>query len=350
MPFTGVRADLELLGAGFALLGDGTDAWLYRRRPAPRRGPRHRRTLWSPRRARSTSFVRCVFADLARTGAHCEARTGQRFRTLDRKSRCRGCCGFPFPRQLLRAVNAEKDQKRKRDVIKKVIAYMTLGIDVSRLFSDMVLVRRACRRGCQRVFLPLPSPPVPLRAPWSLPRVQLVFASIVAAVLQQRLLSLCAVPTSVLSGIEHKGHRREEDGVPLLVQLRRLERRPDPAGHQHPAKRLVRASHVCFCRLLPVHVIVQVDKLCHRASRGEPPWRPAWPRRRGPKGIRCHLACRSPSPCARSRDEDPMIRGLALRSLCSLRLDTIVEYSTAPLKVRWQRRVASGLSRLCPSD
>ena len=28
-----------------------------------------------------------------------------------------------------------------------------------------------------------------------------------------------------------------------------------------------------------------------------------------------------------------MIRGLALRSLCSLRLDTIVEYSTAPLKV-----------------
>jgi hypothetical protein len=28
-----------------------------------------------------------------------------------------------------------------------------------------------------------------------------------------------------------------------------------------------------------------------------------------------------------------MIRGLALRSLCSLRLDTVVEYSTAPLKV-----------------
>jgi hypothetical protein len=29
--------------------------------------------------------------------------------------------------------------KKKRDVIKKVIAYMTLGIDVSRLFSDMVM-------------------------------------------------------------------------------------------------------------------------------------------------------------------------------------------------------------------
>lgn len=41
--------------------------------------------------------------------------------------------------QLLRAVNTERDSKRKRDVIKKVIAYMTLGIDVSRLFSDMVL-------------------------------------------------------------------------------------------------------------------------------------------------------------------------------------------------------------------
>jgi AP-4 complex subunit beta-1 len=36
-------------------------------------------------------------------------------------------------------VNAEKDSKRRRDVLKKVIAYMTLGIDVSRLFPDMVL-------------------------------------------------------------------------------------------------------------------------------------------------------------------------------------------------------------------
>ena len=30
-------------------------------------------------------------------------------------------------------------QKRKRDIIKKVIAYMTLGIDVSRLFTEMML-------------------------------------------------------------------------------------------------------------------------------------------------------------------------------------------------------------------
>jgi hypothetical protein len=29
---------------------------------------------------------------------------------------------------------------KKRDVIKKVIAYMTLGIDVSRLFTDMIMV------------------------------------------------------------------------------------------------------------------------------------------------------------------------------------------------------------------
>jgi hypothetical protein len=29
---------------------------------------------------------------------------------------------------------------RKREVLKKVIAYMTLGIDVTRLFSDMVMV------------------------------------------------------------------------------------------------------------------------------------------------------------------------------------------------------------------
>ncbi|RLN80183.1 hypothetical protein BBJ28_00020018 [Nothophytophthora sp. Chile5] len=41
--------------------------------------------------------------------------------------------------QLLREVTVEKDVKRKREIIKKVIAYMTLGIDVSRLFSEMVL-------------------------------------------------------------------------------------------------------------------------------------------------------------------------------------------------------------------
>jgi AP-4 complex subunit beta-1 len=45
-------------------------------------------------------------------------------------------------RVLLRAVALEKDQQKKRDVIKKVIAYMTLGIDVSRLFPEMVKASR----------------------------------------------------------------------------------------------------------------------------------------------------------------------------------------------------------------
>ena len=42
-------------------------------------------------------------------------------------------------RQLLRNVSVMRDPRRKRDVIKKVIAYMTLGIDVSRLFSEMIM-------------------------------------------------------------------------------------------------------------------------------------------------------------------------------------------------------------------
>jgi hypothetical protein len=46
---------------------------------------------------------------------------------------------FLFEKQLLKTVNVERDPKRKRDIIKKVIAYMTLGIDVSSLFNDMVL-------------------------------------------------------------------------------------------------------------------------------------------------------------------------------------------------------------------
>ncbi|CEM20466.1 unnamed protein product [Vitrella brassicaformis CCMP3155] len=42
-------------------------------------------------------------------------------------------------RQLLRQVQLDKDQQKKRDAIKKVIAYMTLGIDVSKLFSEMIM-------------------------------------------------------------------------------------------------------------------------------------------------------------------------------------------------------------------
>lgn len=45
-------------------------------------------------------------------------------------------------RQLLRAVSIEKDITKKRDVIKKVIAYMTLGIDVSKLYPEMVKASR----------------------------------------------------------------------------------------------------------------------------------------------------------------------------------------------------------------
>lgn len=42
-------------------------------------------------------------------------------------------------RALLRTFATEKDRNRKREIMKKVIAYMTLGIDVSRLFTEMML-------------------------------------------------------------------------------------------------------------------------------------------------------------------------------------------------------------------
>ena len=35
----------------------------------------------------------------------------------------------------------------RRDVIKKVIAYMTLGLDVSRLFPDMIMACNSTRSG-----------------------------------------------------------------------------------------------------------------------------------------------------------------------------------------------------------
>ena len=41
----------------------------------------------------------------------------------------------------LRNPAIDRDPEKKREVIKRVIAYMTLGIDVSKLFSEMIMVR-----------------------------------------------------------------------------------------------------------------------------------------------------------------------------------------------------------------
>ena len=39
---------------------------------------------------------------------------------------------------LLKNPNIDKDMNKKKDIIKRVIAYMTLGVDVSKLFHEMV--------------------------------------------------------------------------------------------------------------------------------------------------------------------------------------------------------------------
>lgn len=41
----------------------------------------------------------------------------------------------------LRNPAIDRDPEKKREVVKRVIAYMTLGIDVSKLFSEMIMVR-----------------------------------------------------------------------------------------------------------------------------------------------------------------------------------------------------------------
>jgi hypothetical protein len=45
-------------------------------------------------------------------------------------------------KMLLNNPKLLREQDKKREVIKKVIAYMTLGIDVSKVFSEMVMVRQ----------------------------------------------------------------------------------------------------------------------------------------------------------------------------------------------------------------
>ena len=44
-------------------------------------------------------------------------------------------------RALLRSPDVQKDPRRYLQAVQKVIACMTLGIDVSKLFSEMIMVR-----------------------------------------------------------------------------------------------------------------------------------------------------------------------------------------------------------------
>ena len=44
-------------------------------------------------------------------------------------------------RALLRSPDVQRDSKRYIQAVQKVIACMTLGIDVSKLFSEMIMVR-----------------------------------------------------------------------------------------------------------------------------------------------------------------------------------------------------------------
>jgi AP-4 complex subunit beta-1 len=44
-------------------------------------------------------------------------------------------------KNLLNNPSVDKDQNKKKDVIKRVIAYMTLGVDVSKLFTEMAKVK-----------------------------------------------------------------------------------------------------------------------------------------------------------------------------------------------------------------
>ncbi|SBT75380.1 AP-4 complex subunit beta, putative [Plasmodium ovale] len=43
-------------------------------------------------------------------------------------------------REVLRKLPQEKNDEKKREVLKKVIAYMTLGVDVSKLFPDIIMM------------------------------------------------------------------------------------------------------------------------------------------------------------------------------------------------------------------
>lgn len=61
---------------------------------------------------------------------------------MNLNSKCHNISIIVKLNRLLRSIYIDKDPLKKKDVIKKVIAYMTLGIDVSRLYPEMVKASR----------------------------------------------------------------------------------------------------------------------------------------------------------------------------------------------------------------
>lgn len=149
---------------------------------------------------------------------------------------------------MLRSKDLDRDLKRKRDIIKKVIAYMTLGIDVSLLFSDMVMVRASLPRAATGW----------ITGPHGSPQASSTTDFVVKKMVY---LYLCTY----------------------------AESNPELS-------------------LLAINTLTKDWYVCLLA--GVAPQRAACPLTPPPPSV----------------NEDPTIRGLALRSLSSLRLPTIVEY------------------------
>ena len=119
---------------------------------------------------------------------------------------------------------------------------MTLGIDVSRLFSDMVLVRGdGLVAWLSLLRAPTTASPgcsgrsCPLRLLHCAQQAS-PFYCMCMCVAARRVSRLVVV---WVTGVQHQGHRRQKDGVLVPVQLRRRQRRSDVTGHQYAAKGLV---------------------------------------------------------------------------------------------------------------
>lgn len=103
-------------------------------------------------------------------------------------------------RTLLRNPDVQRDVKRYREVVEKVTLYQTLGIDVSELFSDMVLVRA----------------------------------------IQRLALHTCLTPYQLAPGLCDPRLGAEEARLPLPQLLCAVQQRPDSTYNQHVAKGLSR--------------------------------------------------------------------------------------------------------------
>ena len=139
--------------------------------------------------------------------------------------------------KLIVKANQSRDVKPRKDVVKKVIAFMTIGVDVTSLFSDMVMVSGTQSRESNKEQI------ASVVHADHVKKFGLGSGTVTAAA------SVCAgAKFPFYTGIKHLRSGDQEDGILIPLYKCPSQSRSDSSYNQYATKGLVSLA-CCFGQL-----------------------------------------------------------------------------------------------------